>query len=325
MKSLASFPRYEGYKDSGEPWIGDAPEHWEIVRLGALLSSVSIKNRPELPLLSITREQGVILRDRENDENHNYIPDDLSNYKLLKKGQFGMNKMKAWQGSYGISNYTGIVSPAYFIFNFTKAVNPDFFNWAIRSRLYVSYFGSASDGVRIGQWDLSQDRMKVIPFLMPKVSEQKNIATFLNQKTAQIDQAIDIKKKQIELLKERQQVVIQQAVTKGLDPAVRMRDSGVEWIGDVPEHWDVKKLKYLVRLNSHSLGENTPRGFKLTYVDIGGVNFDKGVFDFEEMTFKESPSRARRLVKKGDTVISTVRTYLKAIAFIDEKCKSLRV
>ncbi|EOF5284476.1 restriction endonuclease subunit S, partial [Salmonella enterica] len=99
----------------------------------------------------------------DKESNHNFIPDDLSGYKKLEKGQFGMNKMKAWQGSYGVSKFTGIVSPAYFIFDFTKAINPEFFNWAIRSKLYVSFFGSASDGVRIGQWDLSKARMKVIP------------------------------------------------------------------------------------------------------------------------------------------------------------------
>ncbi|EEJ9248955.1 restriction endonuclease subunit S, partial [Salmonella enterica subsp. enterica serovar Muenchen] len=151
------------------------------------LSPVSIKNCPDLPLLSITRELGVIERDIEDqDSNHNFIPDDLSGYKKLEKGQFGMNKMKAWQGSYGVSKYTGIVSPAYFVFNFTKAINPEFFNWAIRSKLYVSFFGSASDGVRIGQWDLSKDRMKAIPFILPPEEEQIQIANFLVQKTEQI-------------------------------------------------------------------------------------------------------------------------------------------
>ena len=149
--NLAELPKYESYKDSGHEWIGVVPQEWEVSKLGGCLSAVSIKGYPDLPLLSITREQGVIQRDVENqDSNHNFIPDDLSGYKLLKEGQFGMNKMKAWQGSYGVSKFTGIVSPAYFIFDFTKPIWPSFFNWAIRSNLYVSYFGSASDGVRVG-------------------------------------------------------------------------------------------------------------------------------------------------------------------------------
>lgn len=240
MKALARMPKYESYRDSGYDWIGDVPSQWEVSKLGSCLSPVSIKNHPDLPLLSITREQGVIKRDIEDqDSNHNFIPDDLSGYKLLKEGQFGMNKMKAWQGSYGVSRYTGIVSPAYFVFDFVKRIDPAFFNWAVRSKLYVSYFGSASDGVRVGQWDLSKSRMKVIPFLVPSEQDQKLIANFLDKKTTQIDEAIAIKEQQIALLKERKQIIIQKAVTQGLDPNVPMKKSGVDWIGAIPAHWDL--------------------------------------------------------------------------------------
>ena len=105
-------------KFSGTKWLGNIPAHWQIMKLRQILHPVSVKNSPELPLLSVVREQGVILRDVEDTKsNHNFIPDDLSGYKVVKKGQFAMNKMKAWQGSYGVSDYTGIVSPAYFIFD----------------------------------------------------------------------------------------------------------------------------------------------------------------------------------------------------------------
>lgn len=238
--------RYESYKDSGVEWLGEVPSHWEISSLGKILLSVSEKNRPDLPLLSITRELGVIERDTEDqDSNHNFIPDDLSNYKILKKGQFGMNKMKAWQGSYGVSHFTGIVSPAYYIFDFIKLINPQFFHWAIRSKVYISFFGSASDGVRIGQWDLSKSRMKSIPFVIPPLSEQQKIAQFLDDKTAKIDQAVDLAEKQIALLKEHKQILIQNAVTRGLNPDVPLKDSGVEWIGQVPEHWEILSIKRL--------------------------------------------------------------------------------
>ncbi len=239
--------KYPAYRDSGVEWLGEIPEDWEVTKFGNVLIPISIKNKPDLPLLSITREKGVILRDIENeDENHNFIPDDLSGYKLLEEGQFGMNKMKAWQGSYGISDYTGIVSPAYFVFALNSNINHRFFHTAIRSKLYVSYFASASDGVRIGQWDLSKSRMKEIPFLMPSLEEQTAIADFLDHKTALIDKAVSIKEKQIELLKERRQILIHNAVTRGLDPNVKMKDSGVEWIGEIPEEWEVKRLKYLL-------------------------------------------------------------------------------
>ena len=120
-------------KDSGVKWLGDIPAHWNTIKLRQILHPVSVKNHPELPLLSVVREQGVIIRDVDDKEsNHNYVPDDLSGYKMVKKGQFAMNKMKAWQGSYGVSDYTGIVSPAYFIFDIDFD-NLKYFHYAIRS------------------------------------------------------------------------------------------------------------------------------------------------------------------------------------------------
>ncbi len=176
MKNYNTYPKY---KDSAVEWLGEVPESWDVVRLGSILRPCSVKGHPDKPLLSITREKGVIMRDVDDDsENHNFIPDDLSGYKLIEKGQFGMNKMKAWQGSYGVSSYTGIVSPAYFVFNFTNDIYPEFFHKAIRSKLYVSFLGAASDGVRIGQWDLSKERMKQIPLLIPPLPEQEASSFF---------------------------------------------------------------------------------------------------------------------------------------------------
>lgn len=254
--------KYPKYKPSDVHWIGEIPEQWEVKKLGNVLYPISEKNHPDWPLLSITREEGVILRDLEDDStNHNYIPDDLSNYKSIRRGEFGMNKMKAWQGSYGVSDYDGIVSPAYYIFKFMTEINPQFFHTAIRSKTYVSFFGSASDGVRIGQWDLSKERMKNIPFIFPPLPEQKAIAEFLDDKTAKLDEAVRIKEKEIELLKERRQIIIQEVVTgkkvykdgKWQKPD-KTKPSGVEWIGEIPEDWEVRKLKYLLNeLNVRSI------------------------------------------------------------------------
>lgn len=278
--------KYPVYKDSGVEWLGEIPSHWDITTLGKILDPVSIKNQPELPLLSITREKGVILRDLDDEEeNHNFIPDDLSNYKVLGKGQFGMNKMKAWQGSYGISQYRGIVSPAYYVFKLFGEFDQRYFHLAIRSKLYVSFFGSASDGVRVGQWDLSKSRMKRIPFLMPPKKEQTTIAQFLNRKTVLIDKAIAIKEQQIELLKERRQILIHKAVTRGLNPHVKMKDSGVEWIGEIPESWKVSKLGHFIEILSgyafpSSLFSNKP-GVKL----LRGINVAIGNTKWEETVY----------------------------------------
>lgn len=225
--------------------LGPIPEHWEMHKLGNFLTIFSEKGFPNAQLLSVTREQGVILRDRDNkEENHNYVPDDLGGYKHLCKGDFVINKMKSWQGSYGVSNYEGIVSPAYFTCKL-KGVNRDFFSRAIRSKVYSSYFMKCSKGIRVDQWDLDPIQLKYIPFALPPLSEQEAIVAYLDEQTGKIDQAIEREQKMIDLLNERKQIIIQQAVTKGLNPNAPLKHSGIDWIGQIPQHWEVTRLQYL--------------------------------------------------------------------------------
>ena len=204
-------------KDSGVKWLGDIPAHWKITKLRQILHLVSEKNHPEFPLLSVVREQGVILRDVEDKEaNHNFIPDDLSGYKVVRKGQFAMNKMKAWQGSYGVSDYTGIVSPAYFIFDIAFE-NLEYFHYAIRSKVYVNFFAQASDGIRVGQWDLQMDKMKEIPFIVPPADEQIAIVKYIKQALPQYDAAIEKLTEEVAVLEEYKNKVIADTVTGKID------------------------------------------------------------------------------------------------------------
>ncbi|MTI95423.1 MAG: hypothetical protein FH749_08025 [Firmicutes bacterium] len=200
-------------KDSGADWIGKVPSHWEMTTLRAFLKAVSVKNSVDLPLLSVEREKGVVDRETEGSENnHNRIPDDLSNYKVVRAGDFVMNKMKAWRGSYGVSRYDGIVSPAYFVFalNFP---NPAFFNYAIRSTKYIGFFGRDSYGIRTDQWDFKIERIKDIPFAVPPVEEQQAIVEYLDDKIPLIEGLIADINEQIEKLKQYRQIVIHDAVT----------------------------------------------------------------------------------------------------------------
>ena len=228
---------------SGISWIGNVPRHWKLVRFRNILSEKTERNRSDLPLLSVVREKGVILRDVDNwDENPNFIPDDLSNYKVVRKGQFAMNKMKAWQGSYGVSQYEGIVSPAYFVFD-VNAVMADYFHVAVRSKAFVPFFYQASDGVRIGQWDLSQARMQEIPFWVPPLPEQAAIVRYLDHVDERIRRYVSAKERLIGLLEEEKNAIVNRSVTRGLDPNVPLKPSGVEWLGDIPEHWQVSRVK----------------------------------------------------------------------------------
>lgn len=204
-------------KYSGVEWLGDIPAHWTIIKLRQILRPFSEKNHAELPLLSVVREQGVIIRDVDDKEaNHNFIPDDLSGYKMVKKGQFAMNKMKAWQGSYGISDYTGIVSPAYYIFD-VAFDNLQYFHYAIRSKVYVNFFAQASDGIRVGQWDLDIDKMKEIPFIVPPKDEQQAIVEYIPRAFQKYDKTIENLKKEVDILHELKDKIISDGVTGQID------------------------------------------------------------------------------------------------------------
>ena len=275
----SEFGPYKAYKASGVEWLGKVPEHWDVRKLRRTLRVMTERNRPELPLLSVVREKGVVLRDvSNNDDNHNYIPDDLTNYKVVQRGHFAMNKMKAWQGSYGVSKFDGIVSPAYFVFN-VDGVDGEYFHIAIRSQAYVPYFTQASDGVRIGQWDLSLARLREIPFSVPPLPEQAAIVRFLDHADRRIRRYIRAKQKLIALLEEQKQAIIHQAVTGQIDvrtgrPYPAYKPSGVEWLGRVPEHWQILRLKNVAHVQTGlTLGKDY-RGTRTTsrpYLRVANV------------------------------------------------------
>lgn len=235
-----------------------------------------------------------------------------------------MNKMKAWQGSYGVSKYTGIVSPAYYIFSFIKKIIPNYFNIAIRSGLYISFFGSASDGVRIGQWDLSKTRMKSIPFLVPFPEEQTAIANFLNCKTEKIDQAVAIKEKQIQLLKERRQILIQTAVTKGLDPDVPMRDSGVEWLGEIPGHWELKRLRLIGNTQNGISAGGDYFGSGYPFVSYSDVYNNRELpHSVKGLAESSTQDRMNYSVKKGDVLFTRTSETVEEIGFASVCMKTI--
>jgi len=235
--------RYESYKPSGIEWLGSVPAHWEVQPLRTVTKLKADRNRPDLPVLSVYREYGVILKD-SRDDNHNATSLDTAAYKVVKPGDLVVNKMKAWQGSMGVSGHEGIVSPAY-ITCATKSdrILPSYLHYLLRSSPLIGVYNSLSYGVRVGQWDMHYEDFKQIPIPIPSLTEQDRIVTFLDQKTAEIDTAIAKKERLIELLQEQKSILINQAVTRGLNPDVPMRDSGVEWIGEIPAHWEIKRVK----------------------------------------------------------------------------------
>lgn len=202
-------------KPSGNDWIGEIPTHWEVLPIRSFITLISPdkKGEEDYKLLSVTRDKGVIIRgERGEDGNNNRIPDDLSNYKVVKQNQFVINKMKAWMGSYGVSKYNGIVSPAYYICDVHDIYEP-FFSMAIRCRQYINFFWKYSKGIRVDQWDMSPLALREIPFATPPFDEQCEIAAYLDDKCGKIDALIEKIEAKIERLKQLKRSLINEVVT----------------------------------------------------------------------------------------------------------------
>lgn len=237
--------RYESYKDSGVEWLGEVPSHWESFPLFVQAKISSITNHIDKELLSVYLDRGVVRFSDVDEKRTNVTSLDLSKYQLVRKGNLVLNNQQAWRGSVGVSSYEGIVSPAYLILELSNKFDPHYANYLFRNGSMVSHYLIASKGVGTIQRNLYWGNLRRTPIFIPPLSEQQKIAQFLDDKTAKIDQAVDLAEKQIALLKEHKQILIQNAVTRGLNPDVPLKDSGVEWIGQVPEHWEILSIKRL--------------------------------------------------------------------------------
>lgn len=233
-------------KDSGFEWIGEIPVNWEVDKLKFHLKRNEPRNPGDTVVLSLYRELGVIPKD-SRDDNHNVTSEDTSKYKYVQPGDFVINKMKAWQGSVAVSEYEGIVSPAYFIYKFTDdAFYRRYFHYLLRS-CYKDEFMRLSGGIRVGQWDLPSVALDNTAVIIPPMKEQKSIAAFLDVKCAEIDALTAYIQTQIDTLEQYKRSVITEAVTKGLNPDAEMKDSGIEWIGEIPATWNIIRGKYLLK------------------------------------------------------------------------------
>lgn len=239
--------RYEKYKESGVDWIGEIPEHWKMLSnkyIFNLKKNQVGKKSSKYELLSLTLK-GIIKRDMENPEGK--FPAEFDTYQEVKKGDFifCLFDVEETPRTVGLSDFDGMITGAYTVFNVKEKANKRFLyyfylNLDEKKRLKFLYRGLRNT--------IPKDSFFTFKTAFPPISEQHLIASFLDDKTTKIDQTIAIKEKEIELLKERRQILIQKAVTKGLDDTVKLKDSGVDWIGEIPEHWEVTSVKNLLKI-----------------------------------------------------------------------------
>ncbi|CZH22487.1 Type I restriction enzyme EcoKI specificity protein [Legionella pneumophila] len=325
-----SYSNYEHYKNSGENNIGLIPLNWKVAKLYMLskryAGGTPDKNTPEywesgtVPWLNSGSVNQFLITTPSN-----YITSDAlekSSAKWVPKGALlialaGQGKTKGMVAQTSFDT-TCNQSMAAII---CRKIDSRYMLWWLVSQ-YENIRGLSSIDGRDG---LNLEMIGGIKCPLPSREEQKAIAAFLDKKTSAIDALIEKKQKLIQLLEEKRSALISQVVTKGLEPNVPMKDSGINWLGKIPENWKVKRLKYVITYNDESLPETTRPDRIINYVDISSVSLVHGIENVDRYEFDQAPSRARRIVRDGDTILSTVRTYLKAIALIKGDIENLIV
>ena len=319
-------------KNSGIPWIGEIPEGWKMCFIKQIMRNKSIKGFPNERVLSLYRDYGVVPKD-SRDDNHNVTSDDTSSYKLVDDGDFVINKMKAWQGSMAVSEYRGIISPAYYICRITTTdINKRYIHYLLRNDSYKTEYMRLSSGLRVGQWDLNIDDFLRIMMILPTLAEQQRIAEFLDRKCAEVDEMIALQEQIIEELKAYKQSVITEAVTKGLNPAAPMRDSGIDWIGSIPEHWEVCRVKNVASLfgrigfrgyTSDDLNKDGEGAITLSPSNMLPMGMDyTNVTYLSWMKYHESPEI---MIQNGDILMVKTGSSYGKVSYVDNLPKEATI
>ena len=319
--------KYKEYKDSGIWWLGEIPSHWNIIKSKYLWTEID--GRSEFgseQLLSVSQYDGV----RESTEASR--SESLKSYKIVDKDNLVINIMLAWLGGLGVSQHHGIVSPAYCVYKLIGNNNPRYLHYLYRTPLYMAEFARHSTGIVPSRWRMYTDEFGQVLTILPPIEEQDVMVKYLDKATAKIDEAIAQQQKMIDLLNERKQIIIQKAVTKGLNPNVTMKNSGIDWIGNIPEHWSVMKIRNFLEQGKDGI-KIGPFGSSLTgKVDsdypfkvygqwnITSNDFNAGKNYVSKDTFNALQSY---LVVSGDILVSMMGTVGKCAIVPENICPGI--
>ena len=248
MDASVQFPKYDSYKNSSVEWIGKIPEHWNIEPFKALFKVSNERNGSNIigEMLSVSGYRGIEIKEYAHEEQKRSAQD-LADYRVVRKGQLVVNTMWLNYSGLGVSNHEGHVSPAYRAYDMKDGLVKRYIHYLLRSHAYVQGYTGLMQGIRPNSLQIKDNDFKNIPVVLPPHNEMCCIADFLDHKVTEIDTAIAKKQELIQLLNEQKAILINRAVTKGLNPDVKMKDSGVAWIGEIPEHWEVKRIKHFAK------------------------------------------------------------------------------
>ena len=262
---IAGLKPYPVMKDSGVEWLGEMPKHWEVRRNGRLFAQRNETGYPDLPILEVSLRTGVRVRDFAN-STRKQVMSERDKYKRAAKGDIAYNMMRMWQGAVGVVPEHGLISPAYVVARPLPGSNSSYFERLFRTPAYMQEVDNYSRGIVKDRNRLYWEDFKHIPTCYPPPKEQAAIVRYLDHVDRRVRRLVRAKRKLIALLTEQKQAIIHRAVTRGLDPEVPLKDSGVEWLGEVPAHWEVVPLRYLATKFGSGV---TPRGGATSYQEEG--------------------------------------------------------
>ncbi len=279
LNSLAPYPEY---KDAREPWLGTIPAHWETRRNGRLFAHRVETGFPDLPVLEVSIKTGVRIRNLDSAA-RKQVMSDFGKYKRTCHGDIAYNMMRMWQGAVGVSPVDGLVSPAYVVARPHAGTNTRFYDYLFRTPVYMDEVNNFSRGIVSDRNRLYWDEFKQMPSPFPPPAEQAGIVRFLGAVDRKVNRFIRAKRRLIEVLTEQKQAIITHAVTKGLNPSAPTKPSGIDWLGDVPEHWHMKRLRHIsphisvglvINPSTYFIDESTPGGIAM----LLGNNITPGGF-----------------------------------------------
>ncbi|EAI9131129.1 restriction endonuclease subunit S [Campylobacter upsaliensis] len=291
------------YKPSDIEWLGEIPQSWEIKRLRHIFKEVSIKKCGNEQQLCATQSYGVIPKKLYSYKTVEVISSDLNSFKLVKKDNFVIS-LRSFEGGIEHSNYQGIISPAYTILEPQVEIYSFYFKFLFKSSFFISTLNIHKIGIREGQ-NISYASLQYTPIPLPPLQEQKEIAEFLDSKCEKIQNYIDKKQKLITLLQEKKQALINEAVTKGLNPNIEFKNSGIAYLGLIPHHWEVVKVKYIATTNiglvydPSEIATNENVGYPV----LRANNIQNGKIDYKDVIYVAKKIDDKQLAISGDLLM----------------------
>ena len=311
---IASLQPYPKYRETQQVWLGRVPQHWPVLPNRALFAEVKDREHPDEEMLSVTITKGIIrqkalLTDSSKKDSSRQ---DKSAYKLVQPRDIAYNKMRAWQGAIGVSDFRGIISPAYVVMRLREECNvPHYFHHLYRTPHFAKEAERWSYGITSDMWSLRPEHFKMIYTPQPPPGEQAAMVRFLDYANGRLERAIRAKRKVIALLHEQKQAIIHRAVTRGLEPSVPLKPSGIPWLGAIPKHWSLKRFKFLATINS---GQVDPR--KSAYRDLvliapNHIQSGSGRLLKQETAGEQGADSGKYLVSRGQVIYSKIRPNLR--------------